>query len=62
MANYRQMYKQYYGINFGREYHVHHIDCNHENDAIGNLVLLPRNCTIDIIFKKESLNRRICPH
>lgn len=33
MANYRQMYKQYYGIDFGREYHVHHIDCNHENDT-----------------------------
>lgn len=62
MANYRKMYKQYYGINFGREYHVHHIDCNHENDAIGNWCYFLRNCTIDIIFKKESLNRRICPH
>lgn len=62
MANYRKMYKQYYGINFGREYHVHHIDLITKTTRSAIWCYFLRNCTIDIIFKKESLNRRICPH
>jgi hypothetical protein len=40
--NYREKYKQHYGIEFGPEYEVHHIDLNHQNDDIKNLLLLPR--------------------
>ncbi len=40
--NYRRKYKKHYGIDFSRKYDIHHIDLNHENDDIGNLVLLPK--------------------
>lgn len=40
--NYREKYKQHYGIDFGPEYEVHHLDLNHQNDDIENLLLLPR--------------------
>lgn len=40
--NYRLKYKRYYGIDFGVDFHVHHIDFNHENNSIDNLLLLPR--------------------
>lgn len=39
--NYRKFYKNYYGISFGKEYDIHHIDGNTENNNIKNLVLLP---------------------
>lgn len=39
--NYRELYKQYYGIDFDRSYVVHHIDGNRKNNDISNLVLLP---------------------
>lgn len=42
MANYRQLFKKYYGLEFGNNYQIHHIDFNHENDDISNLLLLPR--------------------
>ena len=42
LKNYREKYKRYYGIEFGREYEIHHIDLNHNNNDIDNLVLLPK--------------------
>lgn len=42
IKNYREKYKRYYGIDFGRDFEVHHIDLNHENNDINNLVLLPK--------------------
>lgn len=40
--NYRKYYKKYYGIEFGKEYEIHHIDLNRNNNNIDNLVLLPK--------------------
>lgn len=40
--NYNKFFKRYYGIDFGKEYVVHHIDGDHSNDCIANLMLLPR--------------------
>ena len=40
--NYRQYYKEYYNIDFGKEYAIHHIDQNRDNNNIHNLILLPR--------------------
>lgn len=40
--NYRKMYKKHYGIEFGLEYQIHHIDFNHENNSIRNLILIPK--------------------
>lgn len=41
--NYREKYKQYYGIDFGSDCAIHHIDFNRSNNDIDNLLLLPRN-------------------
>jgi len=41
---YKKAYKELYGIDLdvlGGEFNVHHIDNNHDNDNINNLVLLP---------------------
>lgn len=40
--NYRKKYKDYFKIHFGSEYDIHHIDFNHENNDIDNLLLLPK--------------------
>lgn len=40
--NYRKFYKDYYNIEFGTDYVVHHIDFNRENNNIDNLILLPK--------------------
>lgn len=40
-VDYRQLYKYYYGIEFGRDMVVHHIDFDRSNNSIGNLLLLP---------------------
>ena len=39
--DYRQFYREYYGIDFGPEMAVHHIDFDRDNNAIENLLLLP---------------------
>lgn len=39
--DYRQLYKDHYGIDFGREMVVHHIDFDRTNNDISNLLLLP---------------------
>lgn len=40
--NYRTYYKNYYGIDFDKNYDIHHIDFNHNNNEISNLLLLPK--------------------
>lgn len=40
--NYRKYYKEYYGIDFGSEYDIHHIDFDRNNNDIKNLILLPK--------------------
>lgn len=42
MRDYRKAYRRHYGIEFGPEYHVHHIDGDRKNNDIDNLILLPR--------------------
>lgn len=42
MKNYRKYFKEYYGINFDETYEIHHIDFNHNNNNIENLMLLPK--------------------
>lgn len=42
LKNYREKYKRYYGIEFGKEFEVHHMDFDRENDDISNLLLLPK--------------------
>jgi hypothetical protein len=40
--NYRKKFKKHYGIEFGNEFHVHHIDLDHTNNDIENLMILPK--------------------
>jgi hypothetical protein len=40
--SYREVYKSYYDIEFDDDYEIHHIDLNHKNDDIKNLMLLPK--------------------
>ena len=40
--NYRRKFEKYYGIKIPKGYDIHHIDLNHENNDISNLLLLPR--------------------
>lgn len=42
MESYRTVFKKHYGIDFSREYDIHHIDLNHNNNDINNLMLLPK--------------------
>lgn len=42
LKNYRLKYKRYYNIDFGRDFEIHHIDLNRENNDISNLLLLPK--------------------
>ena len=42
MENYRKKYKEYYGIDFSSDYHIHHIDLDRTNNDISNLILLPK--------------------
>ena len=41
--DYRKKYKTYFKIQIGKEYDIHHIDFNHENNDIDNLLLLPKD-------------------
>ena len=41
--DYRRLYENHYGITIPPEYDIHHIDFNHENNDINNLILLPKS-------------------
>lgn len=43
IMGYRKKYQDYFKIQFGKEYDIHHIDFNHENNNIENLLLLPKD-------------------
>lgn len=43
MKDYRKQLKEYYGIEFSDDYDIHHIDLNHQNNNIGNLMILPKD-------------------
>lgn len=53
--DYREFYKKHYNIDFGRDYQVHHIDGNRENNDISNLLLLPTQLHQEYHQKKEDI-------
>lgn len=63
LKDYRKKYKRYYGIEFGREYVIHHIDGNHDNNDISNLLLLPAKLhsryhwCLNVFHSRESYDR-----
>ena len=42
MKQYRKYFQDYYGIKLNKNYDIHHIDLNHENNQISNLMILPK--------------------
>jgi hypothetical protein len=40
--DYRRKFKEHYGLEFGKNYVIHHIDGNHDNNSIDNLMVIPR--------------------
>ena len=40
--DYRKKFKNHYNIDFSNYYEIHHIDMNHENNDIDNLMILPK--------------------
>lgn len=42
MAEHRTIYEKYYSRKIGKSEEVHHIDLNHENNDVHNMVVLPR--------------------
>lgn len=43
MADYRKLYFEHYGMSDpGPEFDIHHIDLNHDNNEIDNLIMLPQ--------------------
>ena len=42
LKDYREKYKRHYGIEFGSDFDVHHMDFDRSNNDIENLVLLPK--------------------
>lgn len=42
LKDYREKFKRYYGLEFSKDYHIHHIDLNHSNNDIENLMIVPK--------------------
>lgn len=42
IMNYRKLYAKHYGITIPSDYDIHHKDGNRANNAIANLILLPK--------------------
>lgn len=61
LKDYRKKYKLYYGIEFDRDYAVHHIDGNRENNNIANLVLLPSKLHSKYHFQKQIIEGQPLP-
>lgn len=53
--DYRQYYKDYYNVDFGDDYVVHHMDFNDDNNDIYNLLMLPRKLYRRYMFYLNSL-------
>ena len=61
-VDYRQLYKDYYGIEFDRNMVVHHIDFDRSNNNIDNLILLPNrvhakyHCALQMLIGLDMSN------
>lgn len=42
IKDYRREFKKYYNLELSEEYDVYHIDLNHENNDMNNLMILPK--------------------
>ena len=56
MKDYRKLFKKHYNIEFSSNFVVHHIDLNHENNDINNLMILPKKLHQKYHFLLTTLN------
>ena len=54
--NYKKAYENYYGIIVPDDFEIHHIDYNHGNNAMNNLVALPKELHRKLHETKRSLD------
>lgn len=43
LKDYRKIYERYFNIKIPKGYEIHHIDFDHSNNDIDNLIMLPRD-------------------
>jgi hypothetical protein len=43
MKDYRKLFKEAYNIDFSNDFVIHHIDLDHKNNDIKNLMIMPKN-------------------
>jgi hypothetical protein len=55
-VNYRKKYELHHNIKLAKDYDVHHIDWNHQNDDIDNLIHIPKLVHV-VIHQTGYLNR-----
>jgi hypothetical protein len=58
LKDYRKKYKRYYGIEFGSDYAIHHLDFDRTNNSIENLLLLPSELHTRYHYYLQALNMR----
>lgn len=61
MKDYRAKYKRYYNIEFSKNFVIHHIDLNHDNNDINNLLLLPKKLHSSYHFHLDILKSMEMP-
>lgn len=57
--DYRKLYEKTFGIKIPRDYDIHHIDGDHHNDSLDNLLLLPRALHAELHRAEDMFSRII---
>jgi len=57
MKSYRKIYEEFYNIKIPNGYEIHHIDFNHSNNDIKNLVMLPKELHKDLHYYYNEFER-----
>lgn len=59
LKNYKTKFKKYYGVEYNsKKYDIHHIDLNHNNNDIDNLMLLPKELHQRYHFYRNNINTK----
>lgn len=59
-SNYRKKYLEYFGLEDDKNFQIHHLDFNNENNDINNLVLIPKELHQDLhnaFLNAERINK-----
>lgn len=56
MSNYRELWEEFHGVSIPKGWDIHHIDSNHNNSILGNLLAYPRSAHIRLHEQKGEVN------